>query len=513
VLDPCAGLGALTEPVIARLKAKGTSDPSAQVVAVERDRIRAAQLRAKRIPTICDDFLIRDGFGRASFSAVVANPPFIPIRELPEIRQQLLFEKFPSLDRCGSIWKYFVVKAVRLLEPEGRLGFVLPREIVGSDYGRRILDELADRFESIDIHALDWAVFGEVQVRAVLLLCEGAGRCHTKRIHVLRDPAALREALAVTSIPTNGATAASPRTKSLQDQVEQIALANGFISLSSLVDTSLGVVTGCDRFFLFTEEEAKTARIPSCCLAKVLPSGRLFKGWDFDLSAYRRLRTSGAKSLLLRICDKHLGRMPKWLSAYQQRGEEELIHRGFKCSHREPWYKVPVGDAPDAFLTYMVHDAPRIIANSVGSHSTNRLHALTFKNPTSALRLWAPSAFENVITRCSAELAGVTYGGGVLKIEPKSVSRIYVPRVEDTRFHLDDSAVAGLAQALVLDGQSHEARVLLGDFVRTRWQLASKDKSFLHGAYQELVACRLARRDVGARKSGQRGVAWASPQA
>jgi len=46
--------------------------------------------------------------------------------------------------------------------------------------------------------------------------------------------------------------------------------------------------------------------------------------------------------------------------------------------------------SPRRFLTYMVHDAPRIIVNAAGAYSTNRLHALKLKNSRESIAAWAP---------------------------------------------------------------------------------------------------------------------------
>ena len=53
-------------------------------------------------------------------------------------------------------------------------------------------------------------------------------------------------------------------------------------------------------------------------------------------------------------------------------------HKGYKCRMRSPWWKVPRVSVPDAFLTYMNHDTPRIVTNRAGLGYLNSIHGVTF---------------------------------------------------------------------------------------------------------------------------------------
>src|SRR5215510_2957852 len=115
------------------------------------------------------------------------------------------------------------------------------------------------------------------------------------------------------------------------------------------LDVSIGVVTGCDSFFVLSAAKVAKRDIPPCCLAKILPSGRLFSRWHFSAAAFRKLSASGEKCYLFKLCKRHASVPPNWLKRYTRLGETANVHRGFKCSHRKPWYRVPVRDVPQAF--------------------------------------------------------------------------------------------------------------------------------------------------------------------
>ena len=94
--------------------------------------------------------------------------------------------------------------------------------------------------------------------------------------------------------------------------------------------------------------------------------------------------------------------------------------KAYKCRVRAPWWKVPRVAVPDAFLTYMNHDTPRIVTNRAGVACLNSIHGVTFADAHRQLAMdLLPMAALNTVTLLGSELVGRSYGGGVLKIEPK----------------------------------------------------------------------------------------------
>src|SRR5262249_25247826 len=109
-------------------------------------------------------------------------------------------------------------------------------------------------------------------------------------------------------------------------------------------------------------------------------------------------------------------------------GESKGIHKAYKCAIRSPWWRVPAVGIPDLFLTYMNQDAPRLVRNQAGAMYLNSIHGVTLKRSHRALGAdLLPLVMLNSVTMLGAELVGRSYGGGILKVEPKEADHLPVP--------------------------------------------------------------------------------------
>jgi hypothetical protein len=104
---------------------------------------------------------------------------------------------------------------------------------------------------------------------------------------------------------------------------------------------------------------------------------------------------------------------------------ERIKNRTFK--KRKHWFKPDDLLYPDAFLTYMIHDGPRLVINDAKVNCTNSIHRVYFKNKTNKATKFAVciSLYSSYSQLC-AEIVGRSYGSGVLKIEPSAAKDIHI---------------------------------------------------------------------------------------
>jgi hypothetical protein len=121
--------------------------------------------------------------------------------------------------------------------------------------------------------------------------------------------------------------------------------------------------------------------------------------------------------------------------AYVRHGEDLGYAGRYKCRVRTPWYRVPGVVAPDAFLTYMSDVVPRLCLNQARVVASNNLLNVRLPEIPAGLRSAFVLAFYNSATLLSCERIGRSYGGGVLKLEPREADRILVPALELVRRH------------------------------------------------------------------------------
>ena len=106
--------------------------------------------------------------------------------------------------------------------------------------------------------------------------------------------------------------------------------------------------------------------------------------------------------------------------AYVETGHRAGVDQAYKCRVRKPWYRVPLVPAADLLLTCMNADTPRLTTNSAAAHHLNSVHGVYLRDSLTELgRELLPLASLNSITLLNAEMVGRSYGGGILKLEPR----------------------------------------------------------------------------------------------
>ena len=76
----------------------------------------------------------------------------------------------------------------------------------------------------------------------------------------------------------------------------------------------------------------------------------------------------------------------------------------------------------------MNHHSPRLVANAAKVHCLNSLHGVTLRARHRQIGgKLLPIAALNSLTMLSAEIVGRSYGGGLLKVEPREADTLLLP--------------------------------------------------------------------------------------
>ena len=426
VLEPACGDGAFVTAVSRRFAALGKDDLAGRLFGIERDPEEAqkALALAPNATVLTSDFFDIEPTSLPAMDAVIGNPPYIRYHGFTGVERDKGLARARlqgvELTRLASSWAHFVVHSVAFLGPAGRLGLVLPAELLHTDYGQPVRDLLLRRFGSLIVVAFDRGVFSDAQVDAVLLLASIDDR-RGLRVVRLPDERAL-DALDVDAYADLATLTPARRWSGAVDVgagsvYEEVAASGVAVPLGAIASVDIGFVSGANDFFILSPEDAERRGLPADVLTPTMRRPGDIPGL---------LASEGDVRLLL-----DLARRPEpsddRVLAYLEEGETSGIPLRYKCRVRRPWYAVPLPRSkPDAFLPYMSHLAPRLIVNDVGAWSSNLLHGVT-------LGLLAPpplalaSAMASSITLLSAEIEGRAYGGGVLKLETRESERLLVP--------------------------------------------------------------------------------------
>jgi len=420
VLDPACGDGVFLTAAKNGLRSLGAKKP--HVFGVDLDPVAARESGG-----INSDF-----FAWASsapqFDVILGNPPFIRSHLFDEDSRQMAFGLMerdglkPS--RLMSSWAPFLAISCQLLRPGGRLGFVLPEELLQVGYAKELRTELLRRFNRVMVCFPPRDMFAEVQQSTVLLLCDQSEE----------GPRGL------SVVPFDSLLSGNPRSLAcppwdwcekwthlyLTDGDRRL-IVSGFAvlqwrSLATFGRVEVGIVTGSNRFFALSPERAET--LGSRFLLPSVTSTRDLRGTKFTSNDFNTM-LSASRPAYLFSSDVPEHELPKPVRAYVLEGERHGVHKQYKCKLRTPWYSVPSMRMSHAALFRQVGDFARLVHLEKPCAPTDTLHRVTWTDEKEGARL--ATAFLNTWTLLATELTGRSYGGGVLEIMPKEASRLLVP--------------------------------------------------------------------------------------
>jgi adenine-specific DNA-methyltransferase len=364
--------------------------------------------------------------------AVIGNPPFVRYQDHrgnPRKRSAVAaLAQGVRLSGLASSWAATLVHASAFLKPTGRLAIVLPAELLTVGYAEPIRRWLKQRFAVVNLVMFERLQFHGADEQVVLLVAHGTGPCDSFCLFHVDDADDLAELHPLDPVGANPAAEGKWSDLALSLDVRQLfrSVADQMVRLDAYGTPELGTVTGNNDYFTMSEVTRAKYGIPERHLTRISPPGtKHLKGLHFSRAQWEELKLSGKRVWLLYPKKTARG---KGLATYLEHGRKEGVPEAYKCTVREPWWRPPVVPVPDLFFTYMSHRYPRLIDNSAGVTFVNSMHGLRLRDdaPEEA-RSALPLLALNSATMLGAEVMGRSYGGGILKMEPREAAGLPVP--------------------------------------------------------------------------------------
>lgn len=368
------------------------------------------------------------------FDAVIGNPPYVRYQaftgDARAKAQRVALSAGVRLSGLASSWAAFTVQAAMLLRDGGRLGLVLPAELLTVNYAAPVRQFLLERFGAVRLVMFDERVFPGVLAEVVVLLAEGDGGTDEIEVSQARNLDALGDPPTIRWSPPSPQAKWSPALlgPSAADAYGELLTGSAFTELQSWGATDLGMVSGNNGYFTLSAVEADAAGLTGAELLPISPPGsRHLRGLTFSARAWQELRAEGRRVYLFAP-----GTRPSPAAeAYIAAGAERGVHKAYKCRVRQPWWQVPRVAPPDLFFTYMNADTPRITDNDASVSYLNSIHGVRLDTGLRDIgRDLLPLGALSSLTVLGAELVGRSYGGGILKLEPKEADLLPVPSPE-----------------------------------------------------------------------------------
>jgi adenine-specific DNA methylase len=421
LLEPSCGDGR----ILRELAMLTTEAHGVEFVATEAEKCR-------HIAPVAGESLFTwlDKTAAGEWDGVAGNPPYIrfgnwaPAQRDPAL--ELMRREGLKPSKLTNAWVPFVVASTTLVRKGGRVGLVLPAELMQVTYAAQLRDFLLRRFCEITLVTFERLVFDGI-LQEVLLFCGvvGDGPAKVRTVN-LTDALALADA--------NLDVEAAPALLHEKEKWTKYFLATGQIELlrslkqsdrmtrlGVIADVDVGVVTGRNSFFTFTDAEARALGLAAHCVPLVSRSAQL-SGLIYDSDCRASDLARNHRTWLL---NAPRDTTDAALIAHIEAGERAGVHTGYKCSIRKPWWSTPSLWIPDLFMLRQIHLAPRLVVNAAAATSTDTVHRVRLAPQVDPAALAA--VFHNSATFAFAEIMGRSYGGGILELEPREAEQLPIP--------------------------------------------------------------------------------------
>ena len=421
IVEPSCGDGR----ILRELAALGRQAHGVELIAHEAAKSRRfAPVDAENLFT----WLARTEAG--SWDGVAGNPPYIRFGNWAADQRdpalELMRREGLRPSRLTNAWVPFVVASTVVVRDGGRVGLVLPAELLQVGYAAQLRDLLLRRFSEITLLTFERLLFDGI-LQEVVLFCgvAGAGPARIRTVH-LKDA----EALSGVDFDVESAPALLHEkekwTKYFLDPaairlLRTLKQSRAMTRLGSVADVDVGIVTGRNSFFTFTDAQAHELGLEAHCVPLVSRSAQLC-GLVYDTDCRASDVAAGHRTWLLNAPPDPTDPA---LVAHIHAGEAAGVHRGYKCSIRNPWWTTPSLWVPDLFMLRQIHRVPRLTVNATAATSTDTVHRVRLSPGGDAAALAA--VFHNSATFAFAEIMGRSYGGGILELEPAEAERLPIP--------------------------------------------------------------------------------------
>lgn len=426
VLEPGAGHGVFLKV----LKESNVNEHDITAIDINEDAIANLFSNFPNAEIFSEDFLCyaSKNFG-ITYDLIIGNPPYIKRRNfnetfVEEVRKLSKELSYPSM-HLQNAWVAFILAASRLLNDDGTMAFVVPHELMTVNYGQYLQSVIFRKFTRVDIFIPDRKAFDSIEQDAVAFVATKS-KCASGGIYVNRVKSL--DKLDATS--THAVSHSTTRKFAIDlksflldsDTVELLhRLRDKLDVIKDYCSSTPGIVTGANQFFILSEEDVINYKLmpwthPILKKCSYLPSSLVFGESDFKALLGRE------PCFLIDFSNSNGNKLTTSAKKYIEFGESQGFNNGFKCRHRNPWYKIQNYSVPEGMFFKRCHIWPRICINEANVLITDTAYQIKMNSEYSIQGLCY--SFYNSLTMLFAEIDGRFYGGGVLELTPSEFKNL-----------------------------------------------------------------------------------------
>lgn len=366
-------------------------------------------------------------------TAVLCNPPYTRHHAIDASTKTAIHAGFTGrlnveFSQLSSLHVLFLVRALEVAADDARLAFVTPAHWLDTNYSRKVKQFLLERadVEAIVGFPANDLLFDHAVTTATITFIR-------KRMDK-EDPPKVTRLLRATTADVDEISAAIADP----EQGEKVVLAStrkwshpravkrdGGVRLDQLAHVRRGAATGCNAFFVISDETRREWQLTSSYLTMCAASPRLFPASEIDEAAFAALSSTAPRWLFTPSREWYYGPMYD----YMQYGlaefgllERHLIKQRVKAGRK--WWTAEIVSAPILF-SYFNRPRGRFVRNLIDAVPLNNWLAVQPKDGVDADELFTVLQDSAVVDRLSEQSR--RYGNGLWKLEPGELRAVVLP--------------------------------------------------------------------------------------
>lgn len=372
---------------------------------------------------------------KEEFSLIISNPPYSRHHHIPPSYKQVLSERIEEkfglkISGLAGLHIYFMLLSTLWLKEEGYSCWLVPTECLYVNYGRELKKFLLNDVDLIAIHSFDNkdVQFSDALVSSsVIVFSKRSNSNQTVRFSWGPDINNPKENHYVHKSCLN------PSQKWNKEQIiDKESVGSSIITIGTFFRIQRGIATGDNGFFIVDDTVKASYNMPTSVLTPVIPPPRKLRSNIYSLAD---LSTDNQYLITCRQDIDEIKRSCSGLYEYLKKGELEGVNLRANCKHRLPWYALERREISPILVSYMGRESGddrlpiRFILNQAGAIATNSYLCLYPKDEYKQNFIY-PSVLEKVwstltsISPIVLRTYGRSYGGGLLKWEPKELASI-----------------------------------------------------------------------------------------
>jgi len=437
ILDPCAGLGVFERALCAK---NPDFMKAARFILWEKDKQLARDLFeiCKRLDihysVTSKDFLNEHAWSM-TYDAIIANPPYYKhhyIENKEDIRNAIAAQVGSPFSLQTNIYCWFLIKALALLQPSGRLAFIVPTEFLNSNYGEKVKKYLLNTGYLRHIISICYKsnLFENVITTSCVLLAEktegSSNGIRFYRAESSKQLENLSQFLANTEFIEFEMDDLNSERKWRSyfpgNRVVDTESVN-LVPFSSYGKFSRGIATGANNFFAIRPSIAAKHSLSSAslvpCLSKAQQApGKIFTQHDFD--------SLQLADKVIYLFDGETGRCQN-IERYIRLGEQLGYQHRYLTKMRNPWYALERKSLSKIWVGVFSRSGIRFIWNESNCISLTCFHGF---QPSTLGEKYLSFLFlylNSSTGRSFFELEKREYGDGLEKYEPNDINKALAP--------------------------------------------------------------------------------------